>query len=71
MQARGSAVIGEPAFNFMVGGSAGKAECSITFQEGSDPDIKMDNTIKDYKITYKTEIVGKTLIISIEINLQV
>ncbi len=55
----------------MVGGSAGKAECSVNLKEGSDPDIKMDNTIKDYNVKYKTERVGKTLIISIEINLQV
>ena len=66
-QAQGQAVIGKSAFKLLAFGSAGIAEGSVTFKEGSEAHFAVNNTLADYDIQHWTSIQGSTLIANVNI----
>ena len=69
LQMRGTSVVGK-VFKLLALGSAGSAECSVNLATGSDLDVKIHSTFRDFAFTHSTNLVGEVLIINIRITPQ-
>lgn len=65
-QAQGSTVIGQPAFQFLAPGSAGKFVCSVNLD--SKTEVEVDNSIDDYEIQDEHVAQGISQIVTISMN---